>query len=148
MITLSIRGRLAGDEGSTTVEMAVLTVPILLVLLVVIAGGRINSANQAIDHVATEAARAASLARTARQAQVSATSTTEQTLHDQDLHCLSTVVDVDTSGFTATLGTPATVRVNVTCTVELADIALPGLPGTKTLTSSFASPLDPFRGRT
>jgi hypothetical protein len=35
----------------------------------------------------------------------------------------------------------------VTCTVRLADLLVPGLPGSRTLTSTFVSPLDPYRSR-
>jgi Flp pilus assembly protein TadG len=137
-----------GDEGSTTVQLAVLTPAILLVLLLVIAAGRISSASLAIDEVATNAARAASIARTAGQAQSQANTTAAQVLAEQHLHCQQTTVTVNTAGFTVPVGQPATVTVAVSCVVALADLAIPGLPGSKDLTSSFASPLGPFRGRT
>ena len=54
---------------------------------------------------------------------------------------------VDTAGFTAPVGAPAQVTARVSCVVALADLAVPGLPGTKTLRASFASPLDSYRER-
>ena len=55
-------------------------------------------------------------------------------------------VRVDTEGFAAPAGTPAAVTVDVACTVDLSDVAVPGLPGSRTLTDSAVSPLDPARG--
>lgn len=141
-------GWVLDDEGSTTVQLAVLTPALVLLLLVVIAAGRISSAGLAIDEVATNAARTASIARTASQAQTQAQATAGQVVAEQHLHCQQTTVTVNTAGFTVPVGQPATVTVTVSCVVTLADLALPGLPGSKALTSSFSSPLDPFRGRT
>ncbi|GAA3714275.1 hypothetical protein GCM10022224_094890 [Nonomuraea antimicrobica] len=54
---------------------------------------------------------------------------------------------VDTAGLSAPLGRPATIIAHVSCEVQLADLAIPGIPGTKTITSSFTSPIDPYRAR-
>ena len=42
---------------------------------------------------------------------------------------------------------PPRVTATVTCQVPLSDLLLPGMPGSRTLTATFTSPLDPFRGR-
>jgi hypothetical protein len=39
------------------------------------------------------------------------------------------------------------VSVTITCEVSLTDIALPGLPGSRVLTTTFVSPIDIFRER-
>ena len=39
------------------------------------------------------------------------------------------------------------VTAQVSCTVSLSDLIVPGLPGSRTLRGSYTSPLDPFRGR-
>ncbi|MFC7591576.1 hypothetical protein ACFQYP_53685 [Nonomuraea antimicrobica] len=54
---------------------------------------------------------------------------------------------MDTAGLSAPLGRPATIIAHVSCEVQLADLAIPGIPGTKTITSSFTSPIDPYRAR-
>jgi hypothetical protein len=54
---------------------------------------------------------------------------------------------VNTAGFAKPVGTPAVVAATVTCVVDLSDLAMPGLPGDRALTSTFTSALDPFRGR-
>lgn len=142
-----LRQRCRGDGGSVTVELAVIAPGLLLLLALMIAAGRIALAGGAIDQVASDAARAASISRTAGQARSAATDAAHQVIGEQHLACQDTTVAVDTTGFTVPVGQPAQVRVDVTCAVALSDLALPGLPGTRTLTSTFTSPLDPFRAR-
>jgi hypothetical protein len=122
-----------GEVGSLTLELAVLAPALLIVLAFVVAAGRVELAGGTIDAAARDAARAASTARTS--------------LTDQHVDCRSLSVHVDTSAFGAPLGTPSSVRVAITCVVPLADIALPGLPGTKALRADCTSPVDPYRSR-
>lgn len=136
------------DRGSVSVEFAVAAPILLLLAAAMIATGRIVLAHGTVTDVAAAAARSASIARTAAQAQADATATAARNLAEQQLHCQHIEVAVDTSGFTVPIGQPAVVRVNVTCIVALSDLALPGVPGTRTLQDSATSPLDPFRGRT
>jgi Flp pilus assembly protein TadG len=135
------------DDGSASVELAIVAPGLLLLLALVVAAGRVALAGGAIEQVATAAARSASIARTADQAHQSAVDTAQRVLGEQRLACQHTSIDVDTSGFQVPPGQPAQVRVEVVCVVSLDDLALPGLPGTKALRSSFTSPLDPHRGR-
>ena len=137
--------RRSADSGSATVELVILTPAVLLLLGLVVIGGRIALADNAISGVAGSAAREASLARSPAQAIAAAQTTASSTLADQNLHCLSTQVDVDTAGFAAAPGTGASVRVDVYCTVALNEMALPGLPGSRTLHDFSVSPLDPYR---
>lgn len=58
------------------------------------------------------------------------------------MHCRPLEVRTDTGAWT----TEAMVAVEVACTVELADVARLGLPGTKELRSRFVAPLDVYRG--
>jgi hypothetical protein len=39
------------------------------------------------------------------------------------------------------------VTATVTCKVEVADLAIPGLPGTRTITATASSPVDAYRER-
>ena len=133
------------DAGSFTLELAVLAPALLALLGLVVAAGRVEIAGGAIDAAARDGARAASLARSASAAQTAALSTASASLSSQHMDCQSLTVTVDTHGFAAPLGTPASVQVHVTCQVPLADVALPGLPGSKSLQATFSSPLDPYR---
>jgi Flp pilus assembly protein TadG len=135
------------DRGSASLELAILGPALLLLLGLVIAAGRIAVSGGAIEAAARDAARQASIARDAASATTSARAAAVDTLADQDLQCTSLTVQVDTGGFAAPLGTPAQVTARVSCVVALADLAVPGLPGTKTLHASFASPLDSYRER-
>lgn len=135
------------DRGSATVELAILAPFLVLIGLLVVAGGRIGLAHTGIDQVAETAARDASLARTAEQARQNATQSANQSLVDNHLNCQTTTVTVDTAGFRVPVGQPAQVTVHVTCQVPLGDLAIPGLPGTTTLQADFTSPLDPNRER-
>ena len=137
---------LASDRGAASVELSILAPAMLLVFAVLIVGGRVALASDAITGVAGTAARDASLARTPAQAEQIATRSAVTALHAQGLQCEGAPsVDVDVSGFAAAPGQPAFVKVDVACIVRLSDIGLPGLPGSRTLTDQATSPLDPFR---
>lgn len=136
-----------GDRGALSLEAMILLPALLLVLLLVIALGRISSSDNAVDAAARNAARAASLERSAGAARSAGQNVAHQVLSRQGLQCTATSVSISTDGFTAPIGEPATTAATVRCTVRLSDIGLPGLPGSKTLTSTFTSPLDSYRQR-
>jgi Flp pilus assembly protein TadG len=133
------------DRGSESVELAILLPVAILVLAMLVSGARIALAGDRISGVAGIAARDASLARSAAAAQQAATASATDALTDRDLHCADVQVRVDTSGFTSTPGAPASVTVVVECTVDLSDLGVAGLPGSRTLRGTATSPLDPAR---
>jgi Flp pilus assembly protein TadG len=122
--------------------------PALLALLgLVIVAGRIAAAGSAVEQAATAAARAASLARDARSGQVQADRIARSSLRDQGITCAPVAASVDVAGFAVAVGRPASVSVRVSCAVPLADLAFPGMPGTREVSAEMTSPLDRFRGR-
>lgn len=140
------RLRAERDRGSAPVEFAIGGVLLVLVLATAAIAVRISLAGQDIAGVAGNAARQASLARSAADAVHVAHTTAVASLTAHHLHCIATpTVTVDASGFSAPLGTNATITVDVTCVVRLSDVAVPGLPGSRTLHDRGTSPLDPFR---
>ncbi|MDH6710908.1 Flp pilus assembly protein TadG [Kitasatospora sp. MAA19] len=139
--------RRRGDRGSVSLELAILAPVIFGMLLVIVAAGRVHLAHNVVDAAARNAARAASLERDAASARAAGTRVAQQTFQDQGLTCSGLSVTVPTSGFQAPLGTPSSVTVTVRCTVALADVALPGLPGSTTASGSFTSAIDAYRGR-
>ncbi|XIG72684.1 hypothetical protein C1N81_03475 (plasmid) [Streptomyces sp. SGAir0957] len=144
----ALRRRLAAhDRGALSLEAMILFPVLIMVLLLVIAFGRIQSSGNAVDTAARNAARAASLERDAGAARTAGTEDARAGLRNQGLSCTTMSVDISTAGFGAPLGTPATTTATVRCTVRLSDIGLPGLPGSKTLTSSFTSSIDSYRQR-
>lgn len=141
------RNRRDPEEGSAAIEAAIAVPAFMLFVLLVIFGGRVAMAHQAVQSAAAEAARTASLERTEGAAQGSGASGAAASLRSQGLHCIAQHVDVDASGFAAPVGTPATIRATVRCTVDLSDVSVPGVPGSMTITETMTSPLDTYRER-
>ncbi|MCU1613213.1 MAG: hypothetical protein JWO98_753 [Frankiales bacterium] len=137
--------RCRDDRGSESVELAILLPVGVLILAMLVIGARIALAGDRISGVAGIAARDASLARSAAAAQQIATASATNALADRNLHCADVQVSVDTSAFGSAPGAPAAVTVTVACTVDLSDIGVAGLPGSRTLRDSATSPLDPAR---
>ena len=136
-----------GDVGSVTLELAILTPALILLLGLVALAGRVEVAASAVEHAASAGARAASLARTVDAAQAIAIDAVGRELAAQGLRCASSTVSVDTAGLDAALGSPATVTVTTSCTVAMSDLAVAGLPGSRTLTGQATSPIDRYRTR-
>ena len=137
----------ASCRGSATVELVLIAPALLALLALTVLAGRIVLAGGTVEQVAAAGARAASLARSPAAATTAADTAVRQTLAEQRLQCAAVTVTVDTSGFGVPLGQPATVAVEVSCQVQLADLTVPGLPGTRTLSDRAVSTLDRYRGR-
>ena len=139
-------GARAGEGGSASLELAILAPVLLALLALVVMGGRFAMAASAITGVAGAAARDASLARTPAAARAGAVSSALAAMAAQSLHCQGAPsVQVDTSGFAALPGTPASVTVEVTCVVLVNPLTVPGLPTTRTLHERAVSPIDSYR---
>ncbi|MFH8698951.1 TadE/TadG family type IV pilus assembly protein [Streptomyces chartreusis] len=139
--------RLRGDEGSAAIEAAIILPALIMFLCLAIAGGRIVISGAKIDAAAEDAAREASIHRTAGAAQAAAHTAAAESLNDQGITCASTSVAINTGGLNVPVGQVATVTATVTCTVNLSDLLLPGVPGAKTLTSTATSVVDQYRQR-
>lgn len=130
-----------------SVELAVLTPAVLLLLAFAVFAGRTQVAHTAVDGAARAAARQASLASDAATATALADAQARQALAGGDLRCQSTTVEVDTAGFSAPPGQPGDVTVTVACVVGMADLLAPGVPGTVRVQAVFTSPIDVYRER-
>jgi len=135
------------DAGASAIEVAVVAPALLLLIVFAIMAMRAKIASESVDASAHDAARAASIARTRGEANSSAYDAARTTLHLDGLTCRRLQVTVDTSEFGRPAGQEAAVRARVTCVVELSDLAIPGVPGTRTITSTFSSVLDEYGGR-
>jgi len=135
------------DRGSASLETVVLAPPLLLLIGLAAVGMRVQDAKSAIEAAAYDAARAASISRTTGTAQSRASTAADIALSQGGLRCANLSVSVNTAEFARPVGQPANVYVTVTCDVILADLGVPGLPGTRRLTATFTSPLDLYRGR-
>jgi Flp pilus assembly protein TadG len=140
------RPRHGADRGSATLELVILTPALLTLVLLLIAAGRITTAKGQVEQSARDAARSASLTRSLPDAQNAAAQTAQATLGAEHLTCQHLQLQVS-GGFTVPAGQPATVHVRLSCTAALGDLALPGLPGSRTETASYDAPLDTYRSR-
>ncbi|MFF0516130.1 TadE family protein [Streptomyces sp. NPDC004250] len=137
-----------GDEGSVAIEAAIVLPPLIMFVCLALAGGRLVTSGAKIDAAAEDAAREASIHRTVASAQAAAQAAAAESLGDQGVACASSSVAIDTSGLSVPVGQVGTVTVTVNCTVNLSDLLLPGVPGSKSLTSTATSVVDAFRSRT
>jgi Flp pilus assembly protein TadG len=135
------------QAGSVAVEVALIAPGLLLLMALLIFGGRNALATGAVEQSAVDAARAASLARTVTQADAAAQDAASRSLADQNLACAMTNVEVDTRGFGTQPGESAQITATVSCTLRLSDLGLPGLPASKTITATSVSVIDTYRER-
>lgn len=139
--------RRRGDEGSAALEAAILAPVLVAFALIAIGAGRIQSTGGVVDAAARSGARAASLARTPEGAQQAASDAVSEVLRAQGVRCDQAVAPPVEYG---TLDTPSgqldTVTVRISCTVRLDDLLVDFVPGSKTMTGSFTSVLDRYRG--
>lgn len=135
------------ERGSVAIEAAIGVPAFGLFIAMISLGGRVEIANQSVEAAAYEAARAASIERTQSEAISSGKSVATSSLHDQGLQCATTSITVNAAAFNAPLGTTAHVTATVTCKLDLADLSIPGLPGTRTITATASSPVDAYRER-
>jgi Flp pilus assembly protein TadG len=133
------------ERGSAAIEAVILVPAFILFIGLLIFGGRTAVAHQGIESVAADAARAASIARTPQDAQTKAQEAMTYSLANNDLHCTHAAVALDTTGLTAPAGSDGTVSATVTCTIDLRDLSVPGIPGTHTVTATMDSPVDTWR---
>lgn len=133
------------DRGSITLELAIITPALILLLGALVLAGRVQTTASAVEQAARSAARDASLARTPDAARAAARAAATREL--ATTACVATAVGLDTTGFAARVGQDGVVTATVTCTVNMADLAVPGLPGVRTMTAQATSPLDRYRTR-
>lgn len=135
------------DRGSASLELSILALGLLAVFSLLIAGGRLAMARTSVEDAANAAARAASISRSAEGARTEASAVADATLRGQNVRCVTRSIEVNTGGFSAPIGVPAAVTTRVDCTVDLSDVALPGLPGSMTLSAEGRSAIDQYRER-
>lgn len=136
------------DRGLSTSAEVVLIVPLLVVLLgVIVGGGKYWYAWSTVERAANSAARSATLSRSMSAAEADAREVAGSELRSAGVTCASQSVRVDTSRFTDPLGEHAEVTVTVDCVLSFGDLIVPGWPGTVTATHSASSVLDLYRGR-
>jgi Flp pilus assembly protein TadG len=147
MINLRRRHAPKNERGAAAVELTLLVPALLLVLGLLVVGGRLWFARTTVNEAAQTAARAASLARSAGAAASAGREAGAQSLTTAGLHCRSTSVVINSTAFGVPVGTPATVTSTVGCSVNFSDVFLPGWPGSMELTGRGSAALDTYRAR-
>jgi Flp pilus assembly protein TadG len=135
------------DRGSVAVELVVLVPALILIVGVMTAGWRMSSARTEVLQAAQAGARAASLAASSGAARAAAEAAVSANLGNAGITCADQVIEVDVSAFALPAGHSGSVRVTVHCTVALADLMVPGLPGTISAAGTGTAVLDTYHRR-
>lgn len=130
------------ERGSVSVETAILLPALAALIVLAVVVGQSSIAYNHVAAAAHDAARAASLSRTEQAATAQATAVAQAVLDELD--CEQTDIMVNAEQVNLPVGEPAMVDVTVVCTLDFADV---GLPLSRTLEATFASPVDVWRGR-
>ena len=130
-----------GEAGTGSLDLVIVAPLLIMFILLVIGFGRMALARQDVNAAAHEAARAASLQRVTGAAADTGTAAAHRTLADRGMSCAHLTVDVNTS----TYRPGGQVTATVTCVADLSDLALAGLPGSKTYTAEAVVPIATWR---
>jgi Flp pilus assembly protein TadG len=129
------------EEGQAIAELVIVAPVLLLVIVLMISLGRIDSAQGDVESAARAGVQAAVVQNNPNDAQAQAVAAVASTLGTAGLTCPAPQVSTNTSDFTP----GGSVSVTVTCVTTLADVSVPGVPGTKTLSATSVAPIDPYR---
>ena len=129
------------ERGSLTVELVVLTPVLLIMALAMVAFGRVTETRQQVVEAVRAGAEAASIAPDAASAQAASTAAVTGGNGSLSRSCGDPQVITDTGQFHP----GGSVTVTVVCHVPLADVAIPGMPGSTVVTASSTAPIDPYR---
>jgi Flp pilus assembly protein TadG len=135
------RTRTRGEEGSAIAELVIVAPVLLIVIVLMIALGRVDSAQGDVESAARAGVQAAVVQADPADAESQGTTAAQASLAGAGLTCTAPQISVDTSNFVA----GGWVSVTVTCVTSLADVSVPGVPGAKTLSATSTAHLDPFR---
>jgi len=136
-------GRRGDERGGMSLELVLLAPVFVMFLMLLAAAGRVVDARSQIEGAARDAARAASIARSAGDAEAYAARAAARSLADHHWCRGGPRVFADTAQW----GPGGRVTVTVTCTVDLGDLALVGLPGSRTFTGDAVAPIDTYTYR-
>ncbi len=133
--------RRCDDQGSLTVELAVLT-PVLFVLVALaVVFGRVTEARLQVVESSRAGAQMAAVEPDAAQAAAGAVRAALVGELGLSHICPSPRVSTDTGHFYP----GGYVTVSVACRVTLSDLSVPGIPGSTVVRASSTAPIDPYR---
>jgi hypothetical protein len=122
-------------------ELVILTPVVVMFALAALSFGRLSEAQQQVVESARSGAQAAAVMPSAAGAQWAASANAVIDLFDRTHTCAESTITADVTQFQP----GGSVEVTVKCQVDLSDIVFPGLPGTMTVQSTAAAPIDPYR---
>lgn len=129
------------DRGSAGVEAALAVVALLMVGFFIVGGLRIVGSGGDVDSAARAGARAAAAEYDVGSAEAAASAMVASTLSDRGVACANLSVSIG-----GDLSPGSVVVVDVTCTVQLADVVLAGFPGSRTMSGRGVEQVDVVRG--
>jgi Flp pilus assembly protein TadG len=139
-------------RGTISLELAILAIPLLMLMMLMWAFGVYAQAESLSDQAARDAVRAATQSRSAGEAEdkieeavTDTTSNAEYVGRYMDCDADPDLPDPYTGHPTISQDTMVMVAVTVTCTVDLSAASFLPL-NSPTITSTFLSPLDEYRG--
>ncbi len=135
------RGRRAGQSGSVTVEVVVLAPVVVVFILFVVALGRYETVRGQVVGAARVAAEQASQAPTPVAAVAAASAAAPPMVAGDGPACRNLRVTTQTAAFAP----GGTVAVDVRCTVSMADLLVPGLPGSIAVDGHVVAQIDQYR---
>jgi hypothetical protein len=121
----------AGDAGTVTTELVMVTPLLLAFLLFVLLAGYLSDAKSDIVGAAADAARAASLQNDAAAARFQAQRAAQSTVADEGIDCAGGP-QVSVS-FDRPFGPGVIIHVHVMCTVDAGDLSFIGILGSPML---------------
>jgi Flp pilus assembly protein TadG len=138
MNRLAARRRLNDNErGSISIELAILAPIVGLLLVAVVAVGRVQNARADVEGAARSAARDLSIARDPQAAIDRVRSSTADMVRVGSPGCRQFTFDAQIS--------ESSVSVNVVCVADLDDASILPLPGSINLTGSATEVIDVYR---
>lgn len=137
MTRATVPGR--ADRGSIALEFTLVAPALLLLVALLLAYARVGQFSGTLDSGVRDAARSATLARSASDAQQQAVRVITDAVGPGP--CADSLVVEPLPRFVP----GEVVTVSASCRYPVADLGLPGAPGTLQARSSFSSPLDPNR---
>lgn len=128
------------ERGSLSLESLIVAPALLMLMVLVLLGGRVGLATVAVDAAAQNAARAASVERTPAAARQAAVAKMTATLEHHGLECSPRSEELDVADVGKQPGDPGAVHVTVTCTVPFSPV-----PGSARVTGRGDSSVDTYR---
>ena len=131
------------EDGVFAVEAALAAPVLLLAVLLLQLGWRIQTAEGDVHAAATRAARAASQHQNPATAATAARAAAVSVLADREVTCVSM-----TETTTGDMRPGSTVTVKVDCVTDLSDLTLLKVPGSRTTSATVTEIVDRYRGAT